>query len=311
VFWRNSSNTETLALRCAVVAAAAARRRASAAQWFDSSLDINPIAWRHTVVWCPAASALVALRLAGLCSIAAMCFTNGERRALAQLLLGQRDADAETPRPFMRTPNRTTPLIATTHHNTTTQSCVDTWIKTSKPAVCPMCRARTKRMRPLLGIESQLDASDESATAAHLQKREEELNQMQQQYEQQVQAAHARTEEVAVALAQAELSAQRAERTLAKVQTKLDVAVQREEAMQVRVQEAASRELVLRQELHAAGERHATEVFRLKRKLQEVEFACQEARRQVTALRLSNKTLTLDQAENILQGEEVCVCVRM
>ena len=54
-----------------------------------------------------------------------------------------------------------------------------------------------------------------------------------------------------------------------------------------------------------AAERHATEAFRLKRRASEAEAANHEARRQLTALRLSSRTLTLDQAETILQGEEV------
>lgn len=81
----------------------------------------------------------------------------------------------------------------------------------------------------------------------------------------------------------------------------------RERHLQHQLQEAQTVEVSLRQELHAQSERHATSVLRLTSKAKEADFACQEAKRQLAALRLSNKSLTLDQAQSILEGEDVSV----
>jgi hypothetical protein len=78
-----------------------------------------------------------------------------------------------------------------------------------------------------------------------------------------------------------------------------------EEALALQLQQHKEREVKLHQELGEVKERHASEVVRLRRKVAEAEAACQDARRQVAALRLSSKGLTLDQAETILHGEEV------
>jgi hypothetical protein len=80
----------------------------------------------------------------------------------------------------------------------------------------------------------------------------------------------------------------------------------RAESLQARLEAAAARVTSLLQELHTSGERHATETFRLKRRLQEAEFAASEARRQAAALKLSSKGLTIDQVHSLVSGEEVC-----
>lgn len=79
----------------------------------------------------------------------------------------------------------------------------------------------------------------------------------------------------------------------------------RQDLLSAQLADASRREVALRQELAAAHERHATDVYRLRSRHKEAEFALQEARRRVTALQLSSKGITLDQAETLLQGEEV------
>ncbi|KIY99712.1 hypothetical protein MNEG_8250 [Monoraphidium neglectum] len=174
-----------------------------------------------------------------------------------------------------------------------------------------MCRARSRAPRVLVGIESQLEAGDERAVAAHLVEREEELRQLQQECaareaacEVRAAAAADQAEAAAQRAETAEAAAQRAERALAKASAKLGAAVQQNEALMTHLSEASGRELVLRQELSVAQDKAATEAFRLRTRLKEAEFRLQEARRRLAALQLSSKGLTLDQAQSILQGED-------
>ena len=75
--------------------------------------------------------------------------------------------------------------------------------------------------------------------------------------------------------------------------------------METHLQEGSARVMLLQQELGAAQERHAAEAGRLRVRIKELEMALQKARRQVAAVQLSSKGLTLDQALDILQGDEV------
>lgn len=228
------------------------------------------------------------------------------------------------------------------------QPCVAEWLKAKKPAACPMCRARTRGTRQLLGVENSVDATDDAGLAAHIAERERDLGESARRSEARARDAEARTEAVQAACAAFEAAAQRAEWSLTKAKAKLLTAAERwvptrggalppllgslvfegtdsttatalwlrsptpvtcpdrrEAVLSARLAEAAAREVALRQELHSAGERHATEAQRFKRRLQEAEFAASEAKRRYTALQLSSRLLTLDQANSLLQGEEV------
>lgn len=113
-------------------------------------------------------------------------------------------------------------------------ACVAEWIRSKKPAACPMCRQRTKQPRALVGVESQLDAADEAAAAAHLQEREAELAALMRQCQRQALEAAARADEAAQraaaiegALLTAERRAQAQEHAAVKAQAKLADALQR------------------------------------------------------------------------------------
>ncbi|GBF98849.1 hypothetical protein Rsub_11453 [Raphidocelis subcapitata] len=187
------------------------------------------------------------------------------------------------------------------------EPCVSEWLRAKKPAACPMCRARTRGTRALLGVDNAVDAADDAGLAAHIAARERELDERARGCEAQAQDAEARAEAALAACAALEVAAQRAERSLTKARAKLLDATERETALSARLQEASARELALRQELHAAGERHATESFRLKRRVQEAEHAASDAKRRYTALQLSSRGLTADLANSLLHGEESVV----
>lgn len=63
--------------------------------------------------------------------------------------------------------------------HTLTQACVEEWIRTKRPACCPLCRKRTKGPRLLTGLECELDAADAEAAGSHLRQREAELSALQ------------------------------------------------------------------------------------------------------------------------------------
>jgi hypothetical protein len=79
----------------------------------------------------------------------------------------------------------------------------------------------------------------------------------------------------------------------------------RKEALATHLQEAADRGLLLQQELDAAQERAAAEAGRLRGRLKEAEQRLHEARRRLVAHQLGSKGLTLDQAQSLLQGDDV------
>lgn len=112
--------------------------------------------------------------------------------------------------------------------------CVAEWIRSKKPAACPMCRSRTKAPRTLVGIESQIDAADEAAVSAHLQERESELSELMRRCQRQALEAAQRADEavhraaaVESALNAAERRAQSQEHSAAKAQVKLADALRR------------------------------------------------------------------------------------
>ncbi|KAI8477167.1 MAG: hypothetical protein J3K34DRAFT_515847 [Monoraphidium minutum] len=192
------------------------------------------------------------------------------------------------------------------------EPCVTEWINCRKPAACPMCRARAGTLRRLVGVESQLEAGgDEGAVAEHLLERARELRGLQDEAAARAAAAEGRAADAQEAAAEAaaardaaERAASKAERGAARAASKLEAATQQIGCLVAQLSDASGRELALRQELHAAGERAATEAFRLRSRLKEAELAAGEARRRLAALQLSSKGLTLDTAQSILQGEE-------
>jgi hypothetical protein len=112
------------------------------------------------------------------------------------------------------------------------EPCVSEWLRKAASA-CPMCRKRSRSLRRLAGVDSQLDAADGDAAAEHLREREAQLRDLMAGCEARQAACDGRVAEAEAALGAAlqqadaaERAAQRAERALAKANGRLEAATQ-------------------------------------------------------------------------------------
>jgi hypothetical protein len=101
--------------------------------------------------------------------------------------------------------------------------CVSEWLRAKRPAACPMCRARTRGARALVGVENQLDSAgcDESSLAVALAERDAELRARLEAAETGAEAAEARAAQAEAECAEAARAAGRSERECIKARAKL------------------------------------------------------------------------------------------